>query len=1349
MYYVRYILMVLILFKIQVNCLPQQVRFDHFDISNQLSQNNIFNLIVDDIGYIWIGTLEGLNRFDGYEFKAYKPTSDRKNNISGSAFIELANSKNGNIWAITRNGGLYYYNSELDALHAIPDSLLSGYSVENTTMMVESATGDLWMTDYSTLGIFNPKANSFHVTETDSINSMISSPDEGMLISNEKGVFRVIKTEPQENALQLKTSQVYAGTVYQLYCRDDNTIFGLNENQLLVWKDLNEEPEIALDLTEFNLPDFTVQEINSFVANKNELWMGGPFSLIRINFDSTKQASIYKYDRNNPFSFKGRTVRNLVFDKNENLWIGTVKHGLNLVDNQKNQFLHYQWKKNSEQSLNIDPVRCIHKSKNGNLWFGFDRYGVGVQYPNGDQELYQDFFERDGTVSNITRVRSIFEDSKGNIWIGDSKELGRYNPSRNRIESASYKYNWSWQSLCYVIKEFEPGRLIISGDSMIGIVDLNTNKLSILPESDNDVSLQGFARDIIQDEHGNFWVALNLYGIVKIDHATNTYSKIDITNSELTNNKLYALRKKGDQIWIGTNNGLNVYSISENRIVHRYFESDGLSNNIVYSVYDDSEGNIWTSTNNGISCFNIEKQSFSNYLENDFFMDDAHFKDHEGNLYYGGYTGIVSFKPEKIQPAKSIRHPVLENFYLANKIVHPNDTVNNKILLEKSISKTNKLRLSYFQNSFSISFNAFPFNYPNSNQFKYRLDGLQSDWIYSIESNRLATYTGLQPGNYQFHLTASSGDGTWSDPVVLDIEIIPPFWKTRWFLLSIILLLVFITIILYRRRVQEIKRRNILLKEKVEEQTSELKEQNRQIMNQKLEMELMAKDLHEADQAKLRFFTNISHEFKTPLTLIMGHLDNLNHTGSNKTIKSIRNNAIRLLRLVNQLLDIRKLDQDKMHLSVHELDIVQLTREITESFQIVAKKKNIDLRFFSSSEKLKVWLDGDKMEKILHNLISNSIKYTPGDKGIVVSIFNRQEKIELHVTDQGRGIPDEDLDFIFNRFYQGSGKSIEGHGIGLSYVKSLVEIQQGLIEVKSKKNTGTEFILSFKKGNQHFSANDLTQAEGEKIGFGYEELIIHEWEPFNPGAEILVLEDNDDLRDFLKELLSKHFKVTTAINGKEAFILLKNLTPEIIISDIIMSEMDGITFCGKLKKNTSTSHIPIILLTAKSDVETKIEGFELGIDDYIEKPFDPKLLLTRINSILENRQKMKDLILAHNSRIEDIKDKISSTDKIFWSQITEIIGQNYSIPDFSVDEMSIKMNMSRSSFFRKFKGLTGISPGDYLRKFRLQKAKSLIMGNDLKNKQIINEVGFQSVSHFRKSFKEEFGKTPAEMRNNP
>jgi signal transduction histidine kinase/DNA-binding response OmpR family regulator/ligand-binding sensor domain-containing protein len=1149
----------------------QTPRFDHFDISKGLSQNNINGLVIDNKGNIWAGTLDGLNKYNGYEFEVFKPQAQGEGGISGNHLIEMGKGINGDIWITTRDGVLNQYQSSLQKFRHFENEIFSS-----------------------------------------------------------KGII------PENNIVQ----------------------------------------------------------------------------------------------------FKGYNVTHLQFDELGNLWIDTQKNGINHFNYKKNQFLHYNWNATSLSRPDADPVRAICHRRNGHLWLGFDRNGVGIISPNGEQQFFSHYTTKTGNLNPINNVRSIFEDSEGNLWIGASNELCIFNEKLQQIEALNYRHNWQWPYHSYVLKEFEQGTLTITSNESIGLVDIKSMSLKAnITLTNNDHFVPGSIRDIILDKKGHYWIAKNENGIIRAINWDEPFQVVQKQSHELTDNKVYCMLANGDSIWISTNSGLNLYSLKKEKIIKQYFERDGLCNNIVYSVHRDDSGIMWMSTNRGISRLNPKSENLKTYLPNDFFMDDAHFVDKEGRIFFGGYSGVVAFYPKDIKPLNVAARTTLENFKLFNQQILPGDTINKRVLLHKPVNQTPGIKLKHHENSFSFQFNAYPFEVSNQHIFRYRLSGIQEEWSTTHGMSRIANYTAIPPGNYIFEVQATFSQSNYGPLKKITIEIIPPFWQTIWFKVALILITIIAVFTGYHFRLQQIRKRNIFLKNQIEEQTRELRNRNKQIVE-------ISEKLHEADQSKLRFFTNISHDFRTPLTLILAHIDNLD-AAKNKAKKTIRNNALRLLSLVNQLIDLRKLEQGELALSVSEINIVAFTSEIVESFQILATKQEINLRFYSDVRKLDVWLDKDKIEKILNNLLSNALKYTPAGQSVMVTISENENDFSLSVEDTGIGMSEEEQQKIFERFYRtGKGQqNATGHGIGLPIVKGLTELQQGKISMKSEIDKGTKFTLSFSKGKMHYKKEDLKTEITEEIQIQNIKTTRAIKDFYRPGVKnILLVEDNDELSDYLKDLLDQWFNVKVAGNGRDAIKIMEGYRPELIISDVMMPVMDGIEFCHTVKADVRSSHIPFIILSARTDAETHIEGFELGADDYIEKPFDSKIFLKRVQALLDNREKIKEHIESTSSLQLNTKNLLQK-DRVFFETTNRIIDSRLSEAGFNIEKLSNQMNMSRSTFYRKFKTLTGLSAAEYLRSMRLRKAlKHLKEGIPVS--QVAELVGFQSIAHFRKCFKDEFGKTP-------
>jgi signal transduction histidine kinase/CheY-like chemotaxis protein/ligand-binding sensor domain-containing protein/AraC-like DNA-binding protein len=1326
----KFAVFILLIFGFQ-QLFAQQLRFDRFDISNGLSQNNIHCMEFDDIGNLWIGTLDGLNRYNGYQFEIFKPGRNLRGNLASNHITALGKGIDGDMWIVTRGGDLNFYRANTHCFEKINTEDFGQFNIAAVSHIQQTNDSMLWLSSPSLLGLWMPKKEKFiNYQPTKPISGIKAIDRQGLIIFGQFGIEK-IKVDSSYN--EIESVSVLNEPCYGLEINHQGYYALLQSGIAILNKGFEiQSYAVAFSLSFGNHPN--LNNINAFAVSDQAFWLGGYGFLGRYaKADGKYVLQTFKHDPLNSNSYKGYNVTRLKVDRIGNLWIGTMKNGLNHFNSVKNQFQHYGWDLQTLSDPDSDPVRAICKTRNKELWLGFDRNGLGLLLPNGKQHFFSHYFKRNNEQSPIRDVRVIFEDSQGTIWIGEAENLCYYNRDRNRVETIDSKYSFAWPYRSYSIKEMELSKLTITSSSFIGFVNLSDGTLTTISIS----STPGIVRDILQDKYRNLWLTKDSNGLLKIKYPNRGIKQITSNSHKLSDNKAYCLLVTGDSLWVGTNSGLNLIDLKTDSIVAQYFEEDGLCNNIVYSIYKDEKGNLWMSTNKGISHFNVKAKKFSTYLSNDFFMDDAHFSEANGTLYYGGYTGVVSFHPHNISQQRLPIVPLIENFSIFNRPVYAGDTIDGRVIFTQALPTIKTIKLLHTQNTFTIGFNAYPFDFPNPNRFRYRLKGFQEHWT-ETSTIRSVSYTKVPPGTYVFEVQAASDQMLFSNAATLEIVIVPPFWMTFWFKIMVAACVLALTLLFFSLRVKQIKKRNQWLKLKVDEQTAALREQNQTIIE-------MSEKLHQADESKLRFFTNISHEFRTPLTLILGHLENLN-THSRSAVKSIQNNAVRLLRLIDQVIDLRKIDQDLMKLVVSPFDFVAFTKEVVDSLDIMARQKEIKLDFQSNVSFLEVWLDVEKTEKIIYNLLSNAIKFTHAGKKISIAINLSNQHYSLHIADEGIGISEAELERVFDRFYRSDDTQavFGGYGIGLSMVKGLSELQHGKIEVVSKVGQGSCFTLTFPTGKEHYDETDFGKAPAQLKLYEDEQIEMPEFVEKLSGKKILIVEDNPELLGFLSGLLNKHFKIDTATNGRAALGMLETAVPDLIISDIMMPEMDGMEFCRRVKTNVETSHIPFILLTAKTDAETQIDGFELGVDDYIEKPFQSRVLFSRIQALLLNREKLREQFY-NSARQIPVVQNLASRDQEFLKQVDEVIHAHFGNPNFSIDILSEQLNMSRATFYRKFTDLTGSGPADYLRKVRLRKAYEMLITDKLSIVEVCENIGFQSVSHFRKSFKSEFGKTPSEI----
>ena len=1319
----------------------QHIRFDYFDTRKGLSQNNINSLIVDSTGYVWFGTIEGITRFDGSNYDIFRSTPSIENSLEGNYIEQLSSCPNGNIWVHIQERGINKFDASSNDFRIYPDSCFSPGDAVHLSSMVSFSDSVLWFTDPNGLYKYNAETNVTTKFEVPFKNGhLIYGGNKKVFYWGSGGIY----SYPKDISNDLSGKMIINSVVQSVSPIYNDSLILFNSNQLKVLN-INNNHTIPLKTNAEYNGFRNKNRILSIAGYKNEIWLGleDGLALLQNQNDTIKDITKYSYDPFNDYSFHGKDAKNLIFDKAGNLWIGTSKYGANLYSRRENIFGHHLISVLSKSDQEIDPIRAICKTSDGNIWIGFDRLGLVCIKPDNSQILYSQIYFPKTTTKSLENIRSLYEDSNKELWIGTNNGLCKYNAIKNQIESCQIQYNWDWPDVCYQLKEYSPGELTVTNFNGIATINLKTGELKEISMPDNYIKAS--IRSLTIDKKSNYWFILGDYGLCKLTPNSNlsyfTYEK-----NNLTDNKLYALELIGNTMWIGSNNGLMAFDIKKEKVIDTFFETDGLSNNLIYSVIHE-DGQLWMSTNRGINKLKLEDNSIERFLTENVFMDDAFFQDSEGKIYFGGYNGFISFDPQTTKKITIPIHPIITDLYINNQKVKVGEKIDDQLILPRSIQNLNSLNLNYSSNAFSLYFNAFPFNYPDLSQFRYRLKGLSSNWVVTSQDANRAVFTNLSPGNYTFEIEASQDAQIWSAPAQLSISIIPPFYRTVWFKWISLSLVVIVILTVFKIRLYTIKRWNLQLETQIREQTFSIEKQKNKIIAQKEKMVEMSNQLHEADQAKLKYYTNLSHEFRTPLTIIMGNIETLREQGVNQYIlKNIKKSSDRLFRLVNQFIDLRKYDQGELKLKITHFDIVSFTSEITDSFKDLALRKNINIEILNTNDKILLWFDKDKTDKIIYNILSNALKYTENGDSVIIDFVRQEDGLVLRITDTGTGIPEDEQENIFNRFFRGEKNSlnIDGHGMGLALVKALVDIQQGNIRCTSQLGEGTTFHLFFKWGNKHFKESEIFEEEPLPDIQRYETRGPIVIEPGNPsGDKVLLVEDNPELLEYLSSLLCKYYKIETATNGREALKKLKLNIPDLIITDLMMPVMDGIELSKTVKEVPETRFIPIIILSAKTDISSKIEGFQTNIDDFIEKPFDPNLFLSRVSNIInkhnEIRKNIEQFTINKN-------DSWSINDKSFFKKILIILDNNYPDPVFNADTLSNMVGMSRVTLYRKMKQLGQESPGEFIRKYRLKKAANLMKEGSKAINEICMEVGFQSLSHFRKSFKEEYGSTPLKYR---
>ena len=1330
---------------------------------NGLKSNKITQIFEDSQNRLWVGTNYSgfyLYNRDQDVFQQYCRNPEDQNSLSDDNVLAICEDQNGMLWIGTEHG-LNRFNPKTGQFIKYENDPRDSRSLSHNFVysIAETPDGSLWVGTEEGLNRMLRNKGKTYFIHYDLMPPEASKADS--LTHN--FVYKIIPSRYDAHLIWLCTSNGLKKARFSQEDLDlfDFEFFGHNENSPASLShpfvpDVLEESSSTVWVATYyglDLLDFKKGTVRHFTPQKNDLWSLESNVVMCLAKDRTGNLWI-GFDKGlNKLKLNAKAFHNITPNAASNtsnnvmcltpasskkgMWVGSRGGGLNFLpaDNQGNvttpaKTYQFATSKFQEQAGFIFDLLL---DRDGWLWLATDGAGVirirEKDIP-GHSAILQNAqqYTRGGKVSG-DYVVSMFQSSSDDIWIGYwDKGLDRYDPTTNVFsqyvftkDRAVNLQEFPIVHLIEIVKDGQP--FLLLGTRGGGIY-----KLKYDPDKDD--------LDLIQHFH---------FG----DGQTGNLSN-DFINS-------FLLDSRG-RLWVGTDNGLNLLDEKTGRFTS-YFERDGLTNSIVQSILEDDEGNIWVSTQQGISCFHFvegDLQSVKNFdafdgLQDNFFNDDAAAMTSAGHLIFGGVNGLSIFRPEEIRSDTIPPKIAITDFRLSNHSVPIGKMDNGRIILSKNISETTELVLEHNDNVVSFEFTGLHFGEPKKLRYAFQLVGFDPDWVQTDASQRIAHYTNLPYDDFIFRVKAANGDIDslmgWSEPVELHLRVKPPFWLTGWAYAIYALFLAGLVYIGYRVVKLRAEYRHSLELERVEREK-----------------------LEEVNQLKLQFFTNISHELRTPLTLIISPLEQLLQNPKDKQSHNLftrmHHNANRLLTMINQLLDIRKNEAGLMKIHAAEGDLVEFGKEITASFKNLAKQRDIQLSFSAQPEKIMTWFDHDQLEKVLFNLLSNAFKFTK-DKGKVTVRISQPGPIEIAVTDTGVGIPAGQLDNIFERFYQVE-KSQEwarksGTGIGLSLAKMIIEKHHGDIEVESEEGMGTTFRVLLQTGKSHFKDAELVPAENAVTNipsFALPEFPDDIPEVLAPMAVlngetitankngksksplVLLVEDNPDIRSYLRENLETDYRISEAADGQEGLEKALAEPPDLIIADIAMPRMDGIEMCGKVKTNVVTCHVPVILLTARTSLVFKVDGLETGADDYVTKPFHMRLLAARIKNLIASRSAIKE----HFAKTFDLSPSglvLHSIDEKLLSQIKLVVEKHIDDSSFSVDQLATTLLMSRAKLYRKIKSLTGKSPNQIIRGFRLKRAGQLLESGQYNISDVSYMVGYNDVKSFREQFKKEFGVNPS------
>ncbi len=1342
-----------------------KISFEHFQVEQGVPPI-VPCILQDRTGYIWFGTFFGLYRYDGYSILSYRPDNSDTTNITNAEVAALCDDKEGNIW-VGHSIGLDRFNPSTQRFtHYIlnKQTPLNDWS-NHVLSLLNDRDDNLWIGTGAGLYKFDKKTETFEWIKHDSTNP-------NSLIQN--AVNAIYET---------KDGTLWFGTGNGLDKLDKT-----DSRFIHYWSDPN--------FTGYKWEPMPHWILSIFEDHDGIIWMGTSGGLVEFN-RKTESFEMCKNDQKDPTSLADNAILSISEDSNGFLWIGT-QNGLYILNKNTKKISHYTYEINDPGSLSSNDVSKILFDKSGTIWVSTRSSGVNKYTPqNSSIKLYSSEIKGPSRVPTVI-LGALVEDNKGKIWIGSDKGLISFDSQREIFkEENPRKSIWGllldksgtlW--IC-----IEPGNLFYKKE--------NEGKIDQFFESNGHTFYEA-VNTMCNSSDGSIWLGTGDGKVLKLNPTKRKVEQIAKYSSSI--DAIY--EDKTGLLWIGTNAaGLVCYNPIEKTFIR--FSTDPkdsltISGNNIMGICEDGAGTLWVVANTSLNKFDRVNQKCIRWGGKDGFPKDALSitNDIHGNLMVSTGNGIIKYNPftKKIKNYPGIKlswgykmkngdmYFVSAPFYNEKQVIvrfNPDSLKDNPFVppvvitsfkeFEKPYPFGKNIQLTYDENFISFEFSALSYIHPEKNQYAYKMESIDKNWIYS-GTRRYASYPNLDPGKYIFRVKGSNNDGVWNEEgTSIAIIISPPWWKTWWAYSAYALLFIFS---LYGIRQYEMNR--LKLKDKIKLDEAVLKEKG------------------ETDKMKSRFFANISHEFRTPLTLILGPAEKISSKTSDDIIKDaniIKRNSRRLLQLINQLLDLSKLEAGKLKLEASKGNIVSFVKGAALSFESLAESKDISLKIISDKEFIELYFDKEKMMKILTNILSNAFKFTPEEGVITVSInlptpksppkegtskgvfsppmegrgvgqkpFNAGNYVSISIRDTGIGIAQEEIPKLFDRFYQvdtSQTREYEGTGIGLALIKELIELHHGNIKVESEKDSWTEFILKFPMGKDHLREDEIVKDEKLseiKIPIDLQlnttkkaEKELHKQvfpTESNAAKEeetvIIIVEDNYDMRQYIRESLEGKYLVEEAVNGEQGVRKAEKIIPDLIISDMMMPKMDGNELVRILKNDEKTSHIPIILLTAKADQENKLEGLETGADDYLTKPFDIKELQVRIKNLINIRKKLQERF--NKIEIKPVKEsKPISLDEKFIIKVNEIIVKHIAEEEFNMEEFSEELYMSRMQVHRKLKALTGKSANRYVRSFKLQKAKKMIEEKQGNISEIAYSLGFGSPAYFTKCFKDQFGYSPSEI----
>ena len=1430
-------------------------KVEYYSTEHGLSHQRVTTILKDKEGFMWFGSWDGINRFDGNSFVSYKSSPGDRFQLGNDRIDQIIEDQSDHLWLAAYDKQIYRFNKKtgdflpLSTLFNPPDGhkiafnrilaanngsvwlesvdegivcvpqtnlsntniiaykngLTADFNLPSNTINFfhEDAEHRIWIGTpeglcclvrsangiYKNNRISSPEVAKLNCTdfEEDSSHLYFSTANGNLIFYNKsfKSFFVVKASDSRLNALikSSKNDVIYAtsagGELISVNIKDQEVnrfryqtgepLFSLFEDsQRQVWVEPEKEGAICFKPADHAFKYFSQKNEEGFnyIGNRFRIledhngivWVNmkrggfGYYNQVRDEIDNllaTPDANSYRLPK---------LVYTINYDSSGILWFTTYERELVKVILQRNDFKQ-QLLVDQGVSISDNEVRGILYDNKNRLWVGAKSGKMHV-FQNGKR--LTNLFENE-PAEGLGLVYSILQDSRGNIWLG-TKGNGLFRASPVGSEGSKYQLTHFrtdksdprslWCNEIYGMLEDQRNRIWLgSFDRGLTLVNDNGQSTTFIHTGNAFHNYPKGAfnriRHMALDHQGNIWIGttdglliLNPNGHDPSRYTYKAYSKIPGDKESLGNNDVqFIYRDSKGRMWLATSGGGFCQAISSQPFqslrFRNYTTKDGLPNNYVLSCAEDGRGNLWIATENGLTKFNPETNVFRNYDSYDG-LPKASFSEAavsrqlaNGQFVFGTTKGFLSFNPNAIS-----NKPITANIALTNLQINNQDALPgmNEVGLKSNISYESGLTLEYDQNIISIDYAILDHRAGNRQAFAYRLIGFDTTW-HDDRQLRRATYTNLRPGNYLFEVKSLSSDLYTNQPYrSLAIKILPPPWKTWWAYLLYAIIIGVLLFFIRRTALAMIRLRNKIA---VEQKLAAL---------------------------KLNFFTNVSHELRTPLTLIISPLEQLSKKEklspeSTSYLDVARKNAARMVRFINQLLDLRKVQSDKATLRISRVEVVTFVKKISDHFTEAAKNKRIKLDISADQKELIAWVDAEKLDVVVYNLLGNAVKFTPDGKAINVIIrsFPAEDSFSIEVRDQGPGVQKEKLEEIFELFHEGdpyAAGEMKGSGIGLALSKELVNLHGGRIWASNNEDGGLTVTLKLKLGTDHYKPAETLFVESPSIPAAHETPIEQqlltlssEMAPKDHQAPlVLLVEDNDELRTFLKGQLLEFYRVETARDGQEGFEKALNLMPDLIVSDIMMPVLDGIQMLDKVKNDVNTSHIPVVLLSAKYSIESQIQGLQYGADYYITKPFNNEFLIASIDNLLRQRKKLFESLVQKKKTIDLGPEPIvvTSKDESFLKDVIRVVEDKMSDTEFNIDTVAESMAMGRTTFYKKFKSLTGLAPVEFVRDFRLQRAKQYLDAGGSNISEVAYLVGFSNPKYFSTCFKEKYHVSPSD-----